>query len=131
MAEQRKKNEDALLLALACGATVEAAARQCGLTDRTIYRRLSEPAFKDRLQALRTDMVARAAGMMTAAAGEAVRTLLQLQKDAPATVRLGAARAALELGMKLREVADLEARMAALEARLADQDKPGPRGLYA
>ncbi|WP_439630645.1 hypothetical protein [Gemmata sp.] len=131
MAEQRKKNEDALLLALACGATVEAAARQCNLTDRTIYRRLSEPAFKDRLQALRTDMVARAAGMLTAAAGEAVRTLLQLQKDAPATVRLGAARAVLELGMKLREVADLEARMAALEARLAEQDKPGPRGLYA
>ncbi|WP_439624354.1 hypothetical protein [Gemmata sp.] len=131
MAEQRKKNEDALLLALACGATVEAAARQCNLTDRTIYRRLSEPAFKDRLQAPRADMVARAAGMLTAAAGEAVRTLLQLQKDAPATVRLGAARAVLELGMKLREVADLEARMAALEARLADQDPPGPRGLYA
>jgi transposase-like protein len=131
VAEQRKKNEDALLLALACGATVEAAARQCGLTDRTIYRRLSEPAFKDRLQALRTDMVARAAGMLTAAAGEAVRTLLQLQKEAPATVRLGAARAVLELGMKLREVADLEARMAALEARLAEQDKPGPHGLYA
>ncbi|VTU02487.1 phage protein : Phage protein OS=Acetonema longum DSM 6540 GN=ALO_17461 PE=4 SV=1 [Gemmataceae bacterium] len=131
MAEQRKKNEDALLLALACGATVEAAARQCGLTDRTIYRRLSEPAFKDRLQALRTDMVARAAGMLTAAAGEAVRTLLQLQKDAPATVRLGAAKAVLEVGMKLREIVDLEARMAALEARLAEQDKPGPRGLYA
>jgi transposase-like protein len=131
VAEQRKKNEDALLLALACGATVEAAARQCGLTDRTIYRRLSEPAFKDRLQALRTDMVARAAGMLTAAAGEAVRTLLQLEKDAPATVRLGAARAVLELGMKLREAADLEARMAALEARLAEQDTPGPRGLYA
>ncbi|VTU02526.1 Phage protein OS=Acetonema longum DSM 6540 GN=ALO_17461 PE=4 SV=1 [Gemmataceae bacterium] len=131
MAEQRKKNEDALLLALACGATVEAAARQCGLTDRTIYRRLSEPAFKDRLQALRTDMVARAAGMLTAAAGEAVRTLLQLQKDAPATVRLGAAKAVLEVGMKLREVVDLEARMAALEARLAEQDKSGPRGLYA
>ena len=40
MAEQRKKNEDALLLALACGATVEAAAKQSGVTDRTIYRRL-------------------------------------------------------------------------------------------
>ncbi|WP_439620676.1 hypothetical protein [Gemmata sp.] len=131
MAEQRKKNEDALLLALACGASVEAAARQGGLTDPTIYRRLSEPAFTDRLRALHTDMVARAAGLLTAAAGEAVRTLLQLQKDAPATVRLGAARAVLELGMKLREVADLEARMAALEARLADQDPPGPRGLYA
>jgi DNA-binding NarL/FixJ family response regulator len=45
----RKKNEDTLLLALACGATVEAAARQCDLTERTVYRRLSDADFKARL----------------------------------------------------------------------------------
>lgn len=118
MAEQRKKNEDALLLALACGATVEAAGRQCDLTERTVYRRLREPAFKARLQELRADMVRRSAGMLTAAAGEAVRTLLSLQKDsAPPAVRLGAARAVLELGIKVRELADLEVRIAALEAQ--------------
>ena len=32
----RKKNEDALLLALACGSTVEAAAQKCGLHARTV-----------------------------------------------------------------------------------------------
>jgi hypothetical protein len=118
MAEQRKKNEDALLLALACGATVEAAARQCDLTERTVYRRLREPAFKTRLQELRADMVRRSAGLLTAAAGEAVRTLLALQKDAtPPAVRLGAARAVLEIGIKVRELADLETRIAALEAQ--------------
>src|SRR5579885_2440084 len=114
---QRKKNEDALLLALACGATVEAAARQCALSERTIYRRLREPDFRARLQAVRSDMVQRTSGMLTAAAGEAVRTLLALQKEsAPAAVRLGAARAVLELGIKVREVAELEARMDELEA---------------
>ncbi|AMV25216.1 hypothetical protein VT84_12525 [Gemmata sp. SH-PL17] len=113
-----KKNEDQLLLALACGATVDAAAKQCGLTDRTIYRRLAEPAFRGRLQALRADMVRRAAGLLTAAAGEAVRTLLSLQKDsAPPAVRLGAARAILELGIKVRELTDLETRIAELEHR--------------
>jgi hypothetical protein len=118
MPEQRKKNEDALLLALACGATVEAAGRQCDLTERTVYRRLREPAFKARLQELRADMVRRSAGMLTAAAGEAVRTLLSLQKDsAPPAVRLGAARAVLELGIKVRELADLEARIVTLEAQ--------------
>jgi hypothetical protein len=61
-------------------------------------------------------MVKRAAGMLTAAATEAVRTLLSLQKDsAPPAVRLGAARAVLELGIKVRELAELEARIAALE----------------
>ena len=59
---QRKKNEDALLLALACGATVEAAAKQCGVHDRTVYRRMQDPEFQTQLKAIRSDMVRRAAG---------------------------------------------------------------------
>jgi hypothetical protein len=114
-----KKAEDALLLALACGATVEAAARQCGLSESTAYRRLREPDFRRRLQEMRADMVQRTAGALTAAATEAVRTLLALQKEsAPPAVRLGAARATLELGMKLREITELTDRVAVLEAQL-------------
>jgi hypothetical protein len=115
----RKKADDALLLALACGATVESAARQCRLSERTVYRRLADPDFRQRLQEVRADMVQRTAGMLTAAAGESVRTLLELQKPpVAAAVRLGAARAVLELGLKLREVTELQERIATLEARL-------------
>jgi hypothetical protein len=72
-------------------------------------------------------MVSRTAGTLTAAAGEAVRTLLELLKStASAAVRLGAARAVLELGMKVREVADLEERLAALE-KVASEDSPERR----
>ena len=118
--KHRKKAEDALLLALACGASVDQAARQCGLNSRTVYRRLAEADFRRRLQALRGDMVSRTAGTLTAAAGEAVRTLLELLKStASAAVRLGAARAVLEIGMKVREAADLEERLAALEENAA------------
>jgi hypothetical protein len=114
----RKKGDEALLLALACGASVEAAARQCKLCERTVYRRLEDPAFRARVQEARGDMVKRSAGMLTAAAGESVRTLLSLQKEsAPAAVRLGAARAVLELGIKVRELVDLEGRIAALETQ--------------
>jgi hypothetical protein len=35
---------EALVRALACGATVEHAARQAGLGERTAYRRLRDPA---------------------------------------------------------------------------------------
>jgi hypothetical protein len=116
----RKKADDALLLALACGATVETAARQCRLCARTVYRRLADPDFQRRLRSLRADMVQRTAGALTAAASEAVRTLLELQKPAwPAAVRLGAARTVLDSGIKLREVADLEERLAALEQQVA------------
>jgi hypothetical protein len=112
-----KKSEDAFLIALACGATVEAAAAQCGIAERTAYRRLKDPEFKSRLTRTRSEMIERATGMLTAAAGEAVRTLLSLQKSAvPPAVRMSAARAILEIGMKLREVVDIEERLNRLEA---------------
>jgi hypothetical protein len=118
----RKKAADALLLALACGATIDAASRQCGLSESTIYRRLRDPGFQRQLQAIRTDLVQRTAGALTAAALEAVRTLVDLQKaNVQAAVRLGAARAVLEIGLKVRETAELTARIATLEARLGVQ----------
>jgi transposase-like protein len=125
--KHRKKAEEALLLALACGASVEQAARQCGLSSRTVYRRLAEPDFRRRLQALRCDMVSRTAGTLTAAASEAVRTLLEiLRSAAPPAVRLAAARAVLELGVKLRDAADLEERLADLERTVAAGTKVRP-----
>ena len=117
-------------MALACGATVEAAAHKAGVSPATVYRRLKEPAFVQRLRELRADMVQRAAAMLTAAAGEAVKTLLALQKDAvPPATRLGAARAILELGTRLREVAELEQRLADLEERLGQADPPRLRAV--
>jgi len=123
-ARLNKKAEDKLLLALACGATVDSAARECGVCARTVYRRLEEAAFYRKLQALRADIVQRTAGALTAAGGEAVRTLLELLKPAvAATTRLGAARAVLESGVRLREIAELEARLAALE-QVQEQSNP-------
>ena len=58
--------------------------------------------------------------LVTAAGMAAVKTLATLQDSAASdAVRLGAARATLELGCKLREKVELTARLAALEATLA------------
>jgi hypothetical protein len=121
MARHGKKDIDTkLLVALACGATAEAAARSLGVSERTVFRRLKEPEFCKRLQQMRADMVQRTAGALTAAGAEAVRALLGLLKEAtPAAVRLGAARAVLELGVKMREIVELEERVQALEEQLA------------
>ena len=114
----RKKSATTLLLALACGATVESAARQAGLSGRTVYRRLQDPDFRRQINDLRSEMVERTAAALTAASGEAVKTLLELQKPSyPPAVRLGAARAILEIGTKLREMVELETRIKALEER--------------
>jgi hypothetical protein len=117
----RQNADDVLVLALACGATVESAAQKAGISPRTVHRRLTCPAFRQQLSRVRADMVQRAASLLTAAAMEAIKTLMDLQQaSTPAAVRLGAARAILELGTKLREASEWEARLAALEQRMAN-----------
>jgi hypothetical protein len=118
----RKGADQTLLTALACGATVENAARKAGIGERTAYRRLENAAFRAQLNQMRADMVQRTAGMLTGAGMGSVKTLVELQQDAtaPAAVRRGAARDVLELGVKYRDNADLEQRVAALEQRLTN-----------
>jgi hypothetical protein len=111
---------------LASAATEHLVARLCRRSERTVTRRWAEPAFRQRLQQLRADRVQRTAGALTAADTEAVRTLLELQKPPmPPAVRLGAARTVREIGVKLREAAELEERIAELERRSqAQQPRP-------
>jgi hypothetical protein len=118
-AGRKKKADDGLVLALACGASPEGAAQKSGLSLRTVYRRLAEPAFRQQVNQVRAEMVRRAAGMFTAAGMAAIKTFTTLQESATSeAVRLGAARAIIELGCKLRETVEMTERMAALEARL-------------
>ncbi len=57
--------------------------------------------------------------MLTAASLESVKTLVDLQSvTVSASVRLGAARAVLELGTKFRETVEFEQRLAAIEERV-------------
>ena len=71
-------------------------------------------------------MVKRAAGAMAAAAMESVKTLLDLQKPHnPGPVRLGATRAILEIGIKLREVTDIEDELAQIREMLTTSQNNG------
>ena len=85
----RKKAEDALLLALACGATVENASRQCGLSERTIYRRLKDTAFRRRVEDERSLMLVRSVQRLSAIGRTAVEKLAELMrsKKAPPSVQ--------------------------------------------
>jgi hypothetical protein len=121
MPGSRRNADEAFMIALVGGATVEDAARSAGISSRTAQRRLAEPDFRKRLQKLRADILERTASTLTTASTEAVRTLLDLQQPTtPATVRLGAARAILEMAIKLREITDLAERIEALEDEADD-----------
>ena len=120
----RKKADELLLTTLACGVSVEVAAQKAGISRATAFRRLQDPDFQSQLQQLRADMLNRAAATLTAAATEAIKTLLSLlQSTVPPATRLGASRSILEFGLKMREVADLEERLKALEERMAREGR--------
>ncbi len=120
MAVGRKKKADAtLIVALACGATPESAAQKAGLSVRTVYRRQADPAFRAQVNEVRAGLVRRAASLFTAAGMPAIKTITTLQESAASeAVRLGAARATIELGCRLRETVEFMERLAALEAQL-------------
>jgi hypothetical protein len=122
--EAKQRLDHQLLLALACGASVEVAARTLDISESTVRRRLREKGFGARLTQMRSDMAVRVADTLTAASTEGARTMVELMKPAyPPAVRLGASRAVVELSMRARESADLQNRMAELERRLDAQAK--------
>jgi hypothetical protein len=119
----RKNADEALIVTIAGGATVQAAAQLCEVSERTIYRRLQDVAFKRRLTQARSDMVERALGHLASGSAEAaivLRNLLAAESD---SIKLGAARSILELGNKLRESVELEQRLAALEQQSASKGR--------
>jgi hypothetical protein len=117
----KEQRDERILMALACGSTIEQAAAKGDVAVKTVQRLLQETDFRKRLSLLRSEMVSRAASMLTAASLEAVKTLLSLQNEnVQAAVRLGAARSVLELGAKLRENCELEERIRQLEEKFGE-----------
>lgn len=116
--------QEAAALALATGCTLPEAARESGAGERTIKTWTATlPAFTRRIAELRTEMTSRALGRLVDGMASAADTLGYLSRRAKSEqVRLGAARALIELGVKMRESVEMEARIAALEG-----NQPAPR----
>jgi len=118
----KRKGDSDLILSLARGKTVREAAESAGIGERTAHRRLSEPVFLRLVQETRAEMMTRAMGKLADASIEAVETLVSLLKAESETVRLGAARTILEAGPRLRELTDMETRLADLERRFEEPE---------
>ena len=102
---------------MAAGRTLRQAASDSGAGERTIKTWVAhQPALNRRVTELRAGLTAQALGRLTEGMTEAADTLRALLRAKSRSVRLGAARAILELGTKLRESVELEQRIAALEA---------------
>jgi hypothetical protein len=122
-----RKGNDTLALALAAGQTMRDAAALIGVCERTVARRLADPEFCQRVTELRNEMVTRAVGRLAdgmVAAADTLRSLLQAEGE---YIRLGAAKAILELGHKLCETMELEQRLEALEQAVREANLCGSK----
>jgi hypothetical protein len=117
----RNGADSALIIALAGGQPVRQAAETADVSERTVYRRLQDDRFRASLARERAGLVEEAIGRLAIGMTTAADTLTTIAADAeaPASARVSAARAVLELGSRLRAELDIEHRLEQLEDALA------------
>ena len=125
----RNGADSALIVALACGQPVRQAGETADVSERTVYRRLQDEAFRASLARERARLVEEAVGRLASGMTTAADTLATIATDseASASARVSAARAVLELGSRLRAELDLEHRLERLEDALATRSGTGRR----
>jgi hypothetical protein len=103
---------------LARGYTTDQAGKEAGVSGRTVRRWRDDPAFEAEVAAARRAILAEAVAALGAAARDAVAALHAALADESVTVRVRAASVLLSALPSISEHAELEARIAALEAGL-------------
>lgn len=100
--------------------TIREAAKMAGIGEATAWRYLASPRVRQTLSERQGAMLAQASAALVADMAEARKTLRSIMGDATAApgVRVAAARAVLEAGLRLFELASLAERVAELERRL-------------
>jgi hypothetical protein len=118
----RSANENAKAVVatlLASGQTIVSAAEKAGVSERCVRKWLAQEEFKAKVEELRNEAVASAMHRLSAEMATAAATLADLMASRDQRVRLRASRSILEMGMKLKEFAEIEQRLRDVESRLA------------
>jgi transposase-like protein len=112
------------ILALLTEKTIKAAARRVGVDERTLRKWIQEDVeFQDKLKAARQALFDGGMHRIVALTTAAVDTLAALMgKSSPPSVRLGAARMILEVGMHHNEAETIRRRLGEIEEHQRRQD---------
>lgn len=112
----RRDADEQLALAIASGLPIKDAAASAGVSHRTAHRRLNDAPFAARVAELRREMVSQAVARLASYASSAVEVLHGIAEEGESdSVRVQAAKALLSLMPSLRDHAELEDRIRALE----------------
>jgi len=112
------------LQALLQAKSIREAAGLTHISERTAWRWLRDPAFRAELRRVQDEALAQAARQAVGTFGEALETLrdVMARPSAPASARVAAARAVLEVGLRLAETLDLAERVRELEEKVNEGD---------
>jgi hypothetical protein len=110
-----------LIEQLAGGTTITKSASLAGVSRRTVTRRLADPDFRRRVNEARRQIVDHAVGRMATSMKSAAVVLRKLLKSDADSIRLGASRAIMELGQRLRDSVEFEERLTTLESLLRER----------
>ncbi|MBI9083351.1 MAG: hypothetical protein JEZ11_07115 [Desulfobacterales bacterium] len=114
------RNQEKAIVALLSCPSVPSAAREAKVSQRTLYRWLDLGPFQRAYREARQKVVSHAVAAIQGAMSEATGTLRAVMKDsdAPASSRVAAARAVLDLGLRAVEIEDIEERVRAIENQI-------------
>lgn len=110
-----------LVARVAAGERVEDVATDRGISRSAAYRALEREEVRQEIRAIRTAMVEAAADRLASEMTGAADALaaIAVDEDAPASARVSAAKAVIELGTRLRQELDVERRLEQLERALS------------
>jgi hypothetical protein len=133
MPGNKTANLELAATALAVGQNVAGAAQAANVTTRTIRRWLAESPLRAQVATLRAEMLSEATGILSRTMAAAAIRLGELIDNEDPRVAFSAARAVLELALRIREQGEIDQRLAALEEALRERDRvdqppPGPPG---
>lgn len=112
-----KRKDELIIAALTSNPTVRAAAAACGVSETQIYARLRQPAFKEKYDNARREMLAQSTAYIQGMVGDAVQKMRDIMNDpnASAQVQLNAAEAITRNNLKLTEQTDIMNQLAELK----------------
>ncbi|HMV46680.1 MAG TPA: hypothetical protein PLD20_13930 [Blastocatellia bacterium] len=118
--ERLSTKQQRAIEALLTEPTTRAAAAAAEVSEATIWRWLAEPEFSIAYRAARGRLLESTLTALQSASVDAVVCLREILNDKTAQVsaRVSAAKSVLELGLKAREVLEVEERLAYLEKAL-------------
>lgn len=117
MADTKKRNDETLIAALISNPTIKAAATACGVSERYIYGRLRDPAFKEKYDAARREMLEQSTAFIQGITSEAIQKMRDVMNDPDASqqTQLNAAESIMRNSLKFTEQNDILTQLAELK----------------